>query len=110
MKSDVILKNLENTGIHQEEDSATPISGAQVRLPYMIVRKTEDIGGDDFGRIRMKKTAWTVALFTSNKDQRLENLVSQALCNVGAVKIKHFPDGTPYQTNFEFTSIEPLVQ
>lgn len=108
MKNEVVIGKLDATGIHREEDSATPISGARVPLPYMIVRQNQVITGDDAGRIHLMTTEWIVALFSANRDPNLECRLAKALQGVGKVTIKHFPDGTPYQTNFEFKTTQVL--
>lgn len=95
---------MDNTGIHQEEDRVVPINGVQVKLPYMVARTKETQTGDDLGRVRLLKIEWTVALFTTNRDNALEALISRALFGIGKLEISHFPDGTPYQTSFKFTT------
>lgn len=105
MKKQNILKCLEGTGIHQEPDYVVPINGKARQLPYMVVRTDETVQPADAGRVLLTMTQWTVALFTGARDLALECKVIKALAGVGlAAEVYHYPDGTPYQTNFEFTT------
>lgn len=99
-----ILTLLDSTGISREEDFAVPINGSAKKLPYMVVRTKDTIEGDDLGRIQIQKTEWIVALFTTNREEALEQKFRKALSPVGRVEITRYPDGRPYQTNFEFTT------
>lgn len=105
-----VLTRLDSTGLRREQDFVVPVNGHQVKLPYMVARQEKSIDGSDNGRAQLLKTEWTVALFAANKDPALERLISRALCGVGKVKITYFPDGTPYQTNFEFVTREIMKQ
>lgn len=102
MTKDNLLKRLDDTGIRRENDFAVPANGAQIKLPYQVVRTKETVTGSDNGNVQVLRIEWTVALFTTNKDQRLENEISKALRGAGKVEIIHFPDGSPYQTSFKF--------
>ena len=104
MMQEYVLSLLDGTGISREEDFAVPINGSAKKLPYMVVRSRETIDGDDLGRIQILKTEWIVALFTVNREEALEQKFRKALSPVGRVEITHYPDGKPYQTNFEFTT------
>lgn len=104
MTKEKILLLLDGTGIPREEDFAVPINGSTKKLPYMVVRTKETIEGDDLGRIRIMKTEWIVALFTTNREDALEQKFCKALSATGKVEVTRFPDGRPYQTNFEFTT------
>lgn len=108
MKKEVILSLLDGTGIPREEDFAVPINGSTKKLPYMVVRTKETMEGDDLGRIRIQKTEWIVALFTVNREDALEEKFCRALSTVGKVEVTRFPDGRPYQTNFEFTTKQTM--
>lgn len=104
MKQNIVLALLDSTGIPREEDFAVPINGSVKKLPYMVARTKDTISGDDLGRIQIQKTEWIVALFTTNREDALEQKLRKALSPVGRVEITRFPDGRPYQTNFEFTT------
>lgn len=109
MTAEKINQNLVSTLIPMEEDSAVPMNGTARKLPYMVARQDITITGSDNGRVGLKKISWTVALFSTARDEAAERKIAAALAlaGVGRVIITRFPDGTPYQTNFEFTSIEP---
>ena len=92
MKRSTILARLAETGIRQEAEK--------------VVRVDEVEDGDDLGRVRIKTLTWAVALFTKNKDFALECKILAALQGCGPVNVDHFPDGTPYQTLFSFTTRE----
>lgn len=104
MRRETILKRLDDTEIRREEETVTPISGAVVPLPYLIVRTEETDTGDDCGRVSITTTNWTVTLFTTNKDFALECKIRKALAVVGTVEVERFPDGEPYSVNFYFTT------
>lgn len=104
MTKEQILKRLDDTGIHREDDSAVPINGAQVRLPYQVVRTKETFSGSDNGRVQVLRIEWVVALFTTDADMALESKIAKALCGTGRVEVIHYPDGRPYQTSFKFTT------
>lgn len=106
MKRSTILARLAETGIRQEAEKAVPANGTPVPLPYHVVRADEVEDGDDLGRVRIKTLTWAVALFTKNKDFALECKILAALQGCGPVNVDHFPDGTPYQTLFSFTTRE----
>ena len=91
MRRSTILARLAETGIRQEAEKVVPANGAPVPLPY---------------RVRIKTLTWAVALFTKNKDFALERKILAALQGCGPVNVDHFPDGTPYQTLFSFTTRE----
>lgn len=97
-----ILERLEKTGIHREEETVTPISGAVVELPYLIVRSEEVDTWDDAGRVCYTVITWTITLFTVNKDFALECKIRKALAGLGTVEVQRFPDGEPYSVNFTF--------
>ncbi len=99
-----ILERLDETGIRREEETVTPISGAVVRLPYLIVRSEETDNWDDAGRVCFTAIAWTITLFTVNKDFALACKIRMALAGLGAVETRRYPDGVPYSVDFTFTT------
>lgn len=104
MTHEEIVKRLEKTGIPREEETATPTEGAAVSLPYFTIRTAEVDEWDDAGRVCITKTVWTVTLFTVNKEEQLEQKIRRALSAVGKVTVDAFPDETPYQVDFTFTT------
>ena len=98
-----ILERLDNTGVRIEDETAVPINGATVPLPYMVVRSEENDKWDDKGRVRVVTITWTVVLFTANKDFALECKIRKALAGL-TVEIERFPDGEPYSVYFTFTT------
>lgn len=103
-----VNERLKATSIRMEQDFAVPTNGHKVNLPYMIVRTKVITDGSDNGRVQIQRIEWIVALFTKNRDLVLERKISKALCGVGKVEITPYPDGTPYQTNFEFKTNQIL--
>ena len=99
-----VLRRLDETGIRREADFVVPMNGAQIPLPYMVVRRQETVEESDDGVVSYLAIDWTVALFTTNKDIALERAIRRALAGVQKIEVTSFPDGTPYQTNFEFTT------
>lgn len=99
-----ILARLDNTGIRREEETAVPVNGATVPLPYMVVRSEESDEWADMGRVSVTTIMWTVVLFTANKDLALECKIRKALAGLGTVEIERFPDGEPYSVYFTFTT------
>lgn len=108
MTAEKINQNLVSTLIPMEEDSAVPMNGTARKLPYMVARQDITIIGSDNGSVGFSKISWTVAYFSTARDELAERKIVAALAGVGGIVITRFPDGTPYQTNFEFTTIEPL--
>lgn len=102
MTDEQVMQRLQAVAIPIEPDFAVPMNGKQRPLPYMIVRKKVTTDGSDNGNVRFLVTEWIVALFMINKDTVLESKIARALTGVGKVEVNSFPDGTPYQTNFEF--------
>lgn len=102
--SEIVLARLDKTGIPREDEQAVPINGATIQLPYMIVRSEETDTWADMGRVGVTTTAWTVVLFTANKDFALECKIRKALAGLGTVEIERFPDGEPYSVYFTFTT------
>ncbi len=99
-----ILERLDKTGIRREEETVTPISGAVVPLPYLIARSEETDSWDDLGRVGFATIAWTITLFTVNKDFALECEIRKALAGLGKVETRRYPDGEPYSVDFTFTT------
>lgn len=91
MTRDVIMQRIKGTEIRLESDFAVPINGAQVSLPYQVVRTKETITGSDNGKVRLVKIEWAVALFSRNRDRTLESKILKALQGVGKVEV------TPYR-------------
>lgn len=104
MTHEEIIRRLELTGILREEETATPTEGAAVPLPYFTVRTSEVDEWDDAGRVCITKTIWTVTLFTVNKEEELERRIRCVLSVVGKVTVDAYPDETPYQVDFTFTT------
>lgn len=109
MTKEEIHSRLDATGIKREKDRVVPINGQQAKLPYQVVRTKETEEGDDMGRLRIQRVDWTVALFTTDRDDALTSKLSRALSGVGKVEVTRYPDGQPYQTNFKFTTREILT-
>lgn len=104
MTRESILERIDGTEIRRESDFAVPINGTQVALPYQVVRTKETITGSDNGKVQMVKIEWAVALFSRNRDLTLESKILKALQGVGKVEVTPYPDGSPYQTTFKFTT------
>lgn len=99
-----VLARLDGTGIRREEETAVPINGETLPLPYMVVRSEETDTWGDMGRVGFTTITWHIALFTANKDFALECKIRKALAGLGAVEIERFPDGEPYSVDFAFTT------
>lgn len=106
MKATDVLAILDGIGIPREEDFITPAGGVQIPLPYMVARKDETTRAADNRRVGIVSVSWTVALFTANRDFALERKILAAMHGVADIETEHFPDGSPYQTNFYFTTKE----
>lgn len=106
MTREAILAQIDKAGIRRESDFAVPINGSTIPLPYLVVRTKETLSGSDNGRVQTVKIEWAVALFTANRDTELERKIIQSLRGVGKVEITPYPDGSPYQTTFKFTTTQ----
>lgn len=99
-----VLARLAGTGIRIEEETAVPINGETLPLPYMIVRSEETDTWGDMGRVGFTTITWHITLFTVNKDFALECKIRKALAGLGDVEIERYPDGEPYSADFTFTT------
>ena len=99
-----IVERLDRTGIRREEETAVPINGVTIPLPYIVLRSEEADNWDDQGRVCTTTIVWTITLFTTNKDFALECKIRKALAGLGTVEIKRYPDGAPYSVDFTFTT------
>jgi len=106
MTRETVLEQIAKTGIRRESDFAVPINGSTVPLPYLVERTKENISGSDNGKVQIVKIEWAVALFAANRDTELERKIIQSLRGVGKVEITPYPDGSPYQTTFKFTTTQ----
>ena len=104
MTKDVILQRIGSAGFRIESDFAVPVNGVQVPLPYLVVRTKETVTGSDNGKVRTLKIEWIIALFTRNRDLVLEKKLLEALYGFEKLEVIPFPDGSPYQTTFKFTT------
>lgn len=104
MRNETVTQRLEATGIRLEPEFAVPINGVTLSLPYMVTRQKITVEGSDNGNVSLCRTEWTVALFSVNKAPDLEHTIRRALMGVGSVEITCYPDCSPYQTNFKFTT------
>ena len=106
MQASRIVQALAGTEITMAEDRAVPINGAPVPLPYFVIRREETETGADNGLVGVTEIHWTVALFTAKSDFALECKIKRALwkARISTIEVERFPDGTPYQTNFEFST------
>ena len=104
IKREKILARLDSTEIRREEETAVPINGETLPLPYMVVRSEENDKWDDMGRVGVTTITWTVVLFTANKNFALECKIRKALAGLGTVEIERFPDGEPYSVYFTFVT------
>lgn len=106
MTREVILDKIGKTGIRTASDFAVPINGATIPLPYLVVRTKETLSGSDNGKVQTVKIEWAVALFSTNRNPELERRLIKSLRGVGKVEITPYPDGSPYQTTFKFTTTQ----
>lgn len=103
-----VLRKIDSTGIRRESDFAVPVNGAQVPLPYLVVRSKKTILGSDNGKVQIVRIEWVVALFSRNRDLELEFKLLQALNGIEKLDVIPFPDGSPYQTTFKFTTYQTM--
>lgn len=108
MTEETVMRQLSSVGIPIEPDFAVPVNGVTKQLPYMVARSKSEVKGSDNGRVLYQTTKWLVALFCGNKRPDLERKTLLALAGVGQVEVESFPDGSPYQTNFEFETRQIL--
>ena len=106
MTREKVLEQIAKTGIRRESDFAVPINGSTVPLPYLVVRTKETISGSDNGKVQIVKIEWAVALFAANRNLELEFRLIKSLQGVGKVEVTPYPDGSPYQTTFKFTTTQ----
>ncbi len=104
MKREKVTEALAGVGVDIETERAVPINGTIRHLPYLVIRTEEQDEKSDTGRVTITRIDWTVSLFSTNKDFALECKIRRALAGAGAVEVTRYPDGTPYQTDFAFST------
>lgn len=106
MKHDEIRNRLRVLGIREIADVDVPINGKVQDLPcWALLPKTTAIGSDN-GAVAVYRTDWQMILLTAEGDDGLNRCVLTALAGAGKVTVERFPDLSPYQTTFKFTTFD----
>lgn len=101
-----IIDRLKELGIRMVEDIDIPINGAVQKLPCLAALPKTTLIGSDNGAVGLKKTDWQLVLLTANRDDALNSRILAALAGCGKVSMEHFPELSPYQTTFKFTTFD----
>lgn len=101
-----IRSRLRVLNIREIPDVDVPINGTVQELPcYALLPKTTVIGSDN-GSVGLHRTDWQMILLTAQRDDELNRGVLAALAGAGKVTVDLFPDLSPYQTTFKFTTFD----
>lgn len=101
-----IRNRLRVLGIREIPDVDVPINGTVQELPcYALLPKTTVIGSDN-GSVGLRRTDWQLILLTAERDETLNRGILAALAGAGKVTAEPFPDLSPYQTTFKFTTFD----
>ena len=101
-----IRNRLRVLDIREIPDVDVPINGTVQELPcYALLPKTTVIGSDN-GSVGLRRTAGQLILLTAERDEELSRGILAALAGAGKVTAEPFPDLSPYQTTFKFTTFD----
>ena len=101
-----IRKRLRILNIREIRDVDVPVNGVVQDLPcYALLPKTTVIGSDN-GSVGLRRTDWQLILLTAERDETLNKGILSALAGAGKVTVEPFPDLSPYQTTFKFTTFD----
>ena len=101
-----IRSRLRVLGIREIPDVDVPINGVGQDLPcYALLPKTT-VTGSDNGSVGLRRTDWQLILLTAERDEELSRGFLAALAGAGKVTVEPFPDLSPYQTTFKFTTFD----
>ena len=101
-----IRNRLRVLGIREIPDVDVPINGTVQALPcYALLPKTTVIGSDN-GSVGLRRTDWQLILLTAERDEKLNKDILGALAGAGRPTMEPFPDLSPYQTTFKFTTFD----
>ena len=106
MTNDAVFLRLEGLGVRMIEDIDVPINGQVQSLPCLAALPKTTVIGSDNGLVSLGKTEWQLILLTTNRDNDLNRRILAALAGCGRVTMEHFPDLSPYQTTFKFTTYD----
>ncbi len=101
-----IRNRLRKLNVREIPDVDVPINGTVQELPcYALLPKTTVIGSDN-GSVGLQRTDWQLILLTAERDEKLNRGILAALAGAGKPTVEPFPDLSPYQTTFKFTTFD----
>ena len=101
-----IRNRLRKLNVREIPDVDVPINGTVQELPcYALLPKTTVIGSDN-GSVGLRRTDWQLILLTAERDEELNRGILGALAGAWKVTAEPFPDLSPYQTTFKFTTFD----
>ena len=101
-----IRNRLRVLNIREIPDVDVPINGTVQELPCYALLPTTTVIGSDNGSVGLLRTDWQLVLLTAQRDDELNRGILTALAGAGRVTAEPFPDLTPYQTTFKFTTFD----
>lgn len=106
MTNEAVFSRLEGLGVRLIEDIDVPVNGHVQELPCLAALPKTTVIGSDNGLVSLRKSEWQLILLTSGRDNDLNRRILAALAGCGRVTMEHFPDLSPYQTTFKFTTYD----
>lgn len=106
MTSSEIFRRLEELGIRIIKDKDAPINGQVQKVPCLAMLSKTTVIGSDNGNVELSRRDWQVILLTAERDDKKTAAILAALKGCGKVTVELFPELSPYQTTFKFTTFD----
>ena len=106
MTNEEIRRRLRKLGIRIIKDKDVPINGQVQKVPCLAMLPKTTVIGSDNGNVGIRRTDWQLILLTAERSDELNRGILAALAGAGKVTMEPFPDLSPYQTTFKFTTFD----
>lgn len=106
MTNKEIRRRLRELGIRIIKDKDVPINGQVQKVPCLALLPKTTVIGSDNGNVGIRRTDWQLILLTAERDEEKNALILDALKGCGKVTVEPFPELSPYQTTFKFTTFD----
>ncbi len=106
MTNEEIRRRLRKLGIRIIKDKDVPINGQVQKVPCLAMLPKTTVIGSDNGNVGIRRTDWQLILLTAERDEEKISCILAALNGCGKVTVELFPELSPYQTTFKFTTFD----